>query len=103
MWPPGGAEGYHSRTGAIRTLTPQQRLDVHDGRPVNRFDGSDPQPGAADRAYDYWMKAERVRPIRRARGEHAGQRRAPVRPRMHLEHVALRTVKPGDHDDFVAD
>jgi hypothetical protein len=48
------------------------------------------------------MQAERVRSVRRPRGEHPGERDVRIAARMHLEHVAIGEVKPGDHDDLVA-
>ena len=44
-----------------------------------------------------------VRTVRRAGGEHAGERERRVAVRMHLEHAAIRLVQPGEEDELVAD
>jgi hypothetical protein len=67
------------------------------------LDRTDSQACAVDRAHDHGVKPERIRPIRRARREHTGERLVRVVPRMHLEHVAAPFVKPRDDDDLVAD
>jgi hypothetical protein len=77
----------------------ENRLDVDDRRTIDR---SDPQPGSGDLAHGHAMQPQRVRPVRRPCGEHAGERDLSVTARVHFEHVAIRTMKPGDNDDLVA-
>src|SRR5262245_35509039 len=48
------------------------------------------------------MKPKRIRPIRRARGEDAGQRILGLAARMNLEHVPSRLMEPRDHNELVA-
>jgi len=62
----------------------EDRLDVDDGRSVDRLDRTDAQAVAVDRAHGDRVKPQRVGPIRRARREHAGQRVARVGSRVRL-------------------
>jgi hypothetical protein len=48
------------------------------------------------------MQPQWVRPARRPCGEHTGERDLGVATPVHFEHVAIRTMKPGDDDDLVA-
>jgi hypothetical protein len=48
------------------------------------------------------MQPDRVGAILRAGGEDAGERSRAVVARVHGEHVAVRPVEPGEHDDVAA-
>ncbi len=48
------------------------------------------------------MQSQRIGPVRRAGRKHPGKRQVQVSPRMHLQHIAARLVKPCDHDDILA-
>src|SRR5262249_19747151 len=77
-------------------------LDVDDRRSVDGFDRADPEPRAGDLVDSHAMKPQWVRPILRSGGEDTGQWILRVIPRVHLEHVSLRLMQPGDDDDVVA-
>src|SRR5579859_670117 len=62
----------------------QDRLDVDDRGAVERLDRADAQAGAVDRADRDRVQADRVGAIRRAGGEHAGERVAAIRARVNL-------------------
>ena len=78
------------------------RLDIHDRRSVDRFYWADFQFAVADFANGYAMQAQRIGPVGRAGGEHAGQRAIFVAAWMDLQNIAMGFVEPRDEDDFVA-
>src|SRR6185503_19947144 len=80
----------------------EHRLHVHHRRPVDRLDGPDPEPRAHDAAHGHGVEADRVRPVGRARGEHAVEPVPGIVARVDVEHVALPLVEPGDDDQLVA-
>ena len=80
----------------------EHRLDVHDRRAVDGFDGADPQPGPSIlrtvtrcRPSGFGRSGERV-----AKTPASGRR--PVGARMDFQHVAPGSVEPGEDDDLVA-
>jgi hypothetical protein len=77
-------------------------LDVDDRRAVDGLDRSDPQARSGDLANDDAMQAERIGPVRRSRGEDAGEGCRLIAAWMDLEYGPIGAMKPGDHDDFVA-
>jgi len=48
------------------------------------------------------MKPDRIGSVWRSRCEDPGQRSFRIAPRVYLKYVALRSVEPCDHYDFVA-
>jgi len=49
-----------------------------------------------------WVKAQRVRAIRRTRGENTGQRKARIVPRVSLKHSAIGPVKERNEQESIA-
>jgi hypothetical protein len=78
-------------------------LDVNNGRAVDGFDGADAQPILDDLAHGNAMEAQRIWPVGRSRRKYARKRKAPIRARMNLEHVAPGAVQPSHNDDVAAD
>ena len=86
----------------IEVCRVEHRLDVDDRRAVHGFDGADAKPVPDDPPHGDSMKAQRIRPIWRARREDTRQRAAPIRARINLQHVPPRPVEPGHNDDVGA-
>src|SRR5262249_33897330 len=90
-----------NRALGVGTLV-EHRFDVDDRRAVERFDRSNPQAVSLNLAHLDAMEAQRIGAVRGAGGEDAGKRSVRIAARMHLGHVAIGAVQPGDHDDVVA-
>src|SRR5262252_10957860 len=69
-------------------------LDVDHWSSVDGLNGSDLESVSGDLRHPNAMEPERVWTIGRARCEYAGERKALVRARVNLEHVAAGSVKP---------
>ena len=80
----------------------ERRLDVHDGRPVERLDRPDAQPISLDRPNRHAVQPQRVRPVRGTSREDSRHPIPLVGPGTHAKHVAPRAVQPRDDQDLVA-
>lgn len=78
------------------------RLDIHNGCSVDGLDGPHAKPAALDGTHDDRVQTERVGSVRRSCREHAGQRIAHFRSRVHLERLAPGSVEPADDDDLIS-
>ena len=83
---------------AIRTA--QHRLEIDDGRAVNRFEPAHRQRVSVDGEDFDAVQADRIGPIRRTRAEHSRQRPRHVVPRMHFQNRAIGLVQPGEQQHF---
>src|SRR6266508_626712 len=96
----------HQNRGMLRFASPlraaEYRLDVDDRRAVDGFNWSDAQAVPVDPAHGDGMETQRVRPVRRSRGKHTGERIPFVGSWVDSKDVATGPVKPRDHDDLVA-
>ena len=77
----------------------EHSFDIDNRGRVDGFDRAHQQEVPIDVSYGHAMDAERVRPVRRARGEDAGERVMLVSARVNLQYVAPRLVQPRHHDD----
>ena len=59
------------------------------------------RPPETSRTVTRWSPNGFGRWVRGARREHSGERDLGVAARVHFEHVAIRSMKPGDDDDLV--
>jgi hypothetical protein len=66
--PPAEASG----SSDLRSAT-KSGFNVENGSAINRFDRTDSQPILSDVTNRYAVKSDRIRPVRRAGGEHSGQ------------------------------
>ena len=83
---------------AIRTG--QHRLEIDDGRAVNRFEPSHRQRVTANGEDFDAVQADRIGPVRRTRPEHPRQRPRHVVPRMHFQNRPIGPVQPGEKQHF---
>src|SRR5262249_45796255 len=82
----------------------EHRFDIDDWRFVDRFDGVDAKARRRFRLDDrHAMNADRVRPIRRPRAEHAATWLSQIVARMDVERTAVRSIQPREHEGFVSD
>jgi hypothetical protein len=79
----------------------QDRLDIHDWRSVDSFDRPHSQTILRDLPHCDLMKPNRVGPVWRPRGKHAGQSPLRIGPGMNLENVTVRAMEPSQDDDLV--
>src|SRR4029077_12564095 len=81
----------------------ERDLEVENRGAVDRFECGNVDPGRRlDRRDRDAMESDRIRPVRRARREHSGQRPSPVATRADLKDVARTLVEPGDRDEVHA-
>src|SRR5262245_34586690 len=91
-----------SARGLPALLPPYDWLDVHDGRSINSFQIAHPNSEARDVEDLHRMEPNGVGPVGRAQAEDANVG-GPLRTSQRgAEDVATGQVKPGDHDDAVA-
>jgi tannase/feruloyl esterase len=83
---------------AIRTAP--HRLEIDDGRAVNRFEPSHRQRVTVNGEDCDAVQADRIGPIRRTRAEHSRQRPRHVVPRMHFQNRPIGLVQPGEKQHF---
>ena len=81
----------------------EHRFHVDDRRTVDGFQVAHAHARAVNLENRDPVQPDRVRPVRRARAEHALKRVGGVSPRMDDQHVAPRTIEPRQHDDLVTD
>jgi hypothetical protein len=81
----------------------QHGLDVDDRRAIDGFNRSNSQPVSRKLLHSYRVETQRVRSILGSGCEDAGERKPPVVPRVHVEHITTGFVKPRDDNDLVAD
>src|SRR5690606_25407781 len=81
----------------------QHRLDVDDGRSVERLQVADPEPQRAFALHDPdAVEAHRVRPVLRARAEDAAQGGAQVVAGVDAQRLAVPAVEPRQDQDLLA-
>lgn len=79
-----------------------QRLDIEDRRSVDALQRVDANAISGDLKHFDLVNADRVRPIRRTRGKHAGERSVRDALGMNLKCLAIRLVQPRKQDQFNA-
>ena len=80
----------------------EHRFDVDDRSAVERLEVVHADARAVDLRDADAVEPDRVRAIRRARGEHAVLAAAHVAARVHAQHVAARAIEPGEHEQIFA-
>jgi len=79
----------------------QDWFDINDRRSVDGLDGTDSQTILDDLPHGDLMKPNGIGPVWGARCEHPGKSSFRIRPRVNLENITIRSVKPSQDDDLV--
>src|SRR6476660_9306563 len=87
------------RVSVAAFVRTEHRLEIDDRRSVDRLQRSDADPLLLDREHAHPVEPDRVRTVRRASGEDAGERPRGIAPGMDLEDGPVRLVEPGQDQD----
>src|SRR5262245_15952963 len=90
------------RRSAFADVSAEDRLDVDDRCPIQRFEMAHLHPSTFDRRDLHPVEADRIRAVRRARAEDALPRPGAVPARVYAQDVAAGAIEPGDDDERVA-
>jgi hypothetical protein len=79
----------------------EDRLDVDDRRPIQRFEATYPHSVALDRGDLYLVQADGIRAVRRAGTEHTFYCPGSVPSRVHAQHISTGAIEPSEEEDLV--